>query len=258
MDGERWQDRGAGWKGEERRSGNTPARGNGKSVSVTLRSNTESRACALVPLPAVMGWQCPCHGAGRFWDSSWGVLRGCSSRGGAKHPLPPLFMLHYHRPGPSPWGTSGTGRRDTQERFCRFVRLPGLPLRTDCSFCGDAGPRAEGARLAGGRQRQTVLPSQLHPSGATSSGTRGVDARSLLELLQAALISGGVKYPPYSWGLAPAGGKEQRGASRGAAAQPHGDAWLCSAASQGSVPAGALPVPSQHQLSSLSFFCCFV
>lgn len=69
---------------------------------------------------------------GQVLGRAAGQLQGCSSRGSAEHPLPPLFVLRCCRPGPSPWGTSRTGRQVTRERFCRCVRLPGLTLRTLC------------------------------------------------------------------------------------------------------------------------------
>lgn len=232
---------------------------------------------------------------GQVLGRAAGQLWCCSSQGGAEHPLPPVLMLCCHRPGPSPWGTSGTGRQEAQgeagcaawhgkgwgaagkqeqpgarslclspeRKICTVgtaapscaraeqsrgavgmawarlllhrpkasepdtgqetLILPALPVtdrisareargaldqqlpRRGCAcvparahpvhsacyspFCGDAGPRAEGARLAEGRQRQKVLSIQSRPLGVTSSGTRGMDARSLLELPQAARIS---------------------------------------------------------------------
>lgn len=45
-------------KGKERQSRNAQARGNGKSVTAMLQSNTEPGACAVVPLSAVVGWWC--------------------------------------------------------------------------------------------------------------------------------------------------------------------------------------------------------
>lgn len=76
-------------------------------------------------------------------------------------------------------------------RGCACVPARAHPVHSACysPFCGDAGPRAEGARLAEGRQRQKVLSIQSRPLGVTSSGTWGMDARSLLELPQAARIS---------------------------------------------------------------------
>nr|XP_047936259.1 uncharacterized protein LOC125184911 [Anser cygnoides] len=125
---------------------------------------------------------------GQVLGRAAGQLQCCSSQGGAERPLPPVLMLCCHRPGPSPWGTSGTGRQEAQgEAGCAAwhgkgwgaagkQEQPGArslclsPERKICTV-GTAAPscaRAEQSRGAGGMAQARLL---LHRPKASEPDT---------------------------------------------------------------------------------------